>query len=362
MKRKISIFILILALAICTVPQQDALALTPPKEPMYRYEVPRDFIWWLYDKKESEQESEYAQEFIKAYKDEQGYLLVPKITDAVLDDVCWGYEGISVNYGFHKGDISWVMYVRPAKDCKEQYAYTFDYYSNDIVELVNKKEGGIELNKNKSYEWIYEEDPQRSCIITEYYLKKRLRLGDHTTVDCVQKNWHKKYLYNNQGYVHVTLHFIKDGMYIWLTSHLHEGQENATFDTLKTCTFEKMPTNPKLSLDKKKNKISKKNAILHTTLQNPTNQNFTHVELWLYDKKEKRYRKFLRRKVTKKSMRKEKVALKFNVQKIVKDWRKQSARRNQSSFPLKRKKKYKYMVRTKVLGKYLAVKGSFQLK
>lgn len=54
--------------------------------------------------------------------------------------------------------------------------------------------------------------------------------------------------------------------------------------------------------------------------------------------------------------------MKFNVQKIIKDWRKRSIIRNKSSFPLERKKKYKYMIRTKVYGKYLEAKGVFQLK
>lgn len=72
--------------------------------------------------------------------------------------------------------------------------------------------------------------------------------------------------------------------------------------------FEKLSTNPRLTLEKKKNKVSKKNAILHAALQNPTNQDFTYTELYLYDKKQKRYRRFLRKKMTEKSKRKEKVA------------------------------------------------------
>ncbi len=353
MKRKISTFILILALTICTVPQQDALSM-PPLGITYHYETPQGFIWWLYDKKPSR---DVQDKFIKVYKDEQGYLAVPQIRDAELRDVRWESGELSVNYSFAKNDVSWEINVCPIKDCKKK-----SYYSDDIVELAKNRHHFEELNKKYEYTRTFSYS-QRTYYITNYFFKRKLQLGNQTTVDCVQGNTYAKYPDLDMENVSVDLHFFTEGMYVSVDGYVPAlGQENMVADALKTCTFEKMPTNPKLSLDKKKNKISKKNAILHTTLQNPTNQNFTHVELWLYDKKEKRYRKFLRRKVTKKSMRKEKVALKFNVQKIVKDWRKQSARRNQSSFPLKRKKKYKYMVRTKVLGKYLAVKGSFKLK
>lgn len=337
----------------CIISNQKALA-RPPLDTAFKHEVPRDFVWWLHDQKESG----YVQDrFIKAYKDEQGYLLAPQISDAVLDNVCWGYEDIAVNYKFIKGNLSLKMYVYPVKDCKEE-----SYYSEDIVELVKKRDYIKELNKK--YEYTSTNDyPEGSYSGNELYFKRKLQLGNHITVDCVQGNTYIKYWDTNTETVSVYLHFFIDGMYVRVIGYVPAvGQENKVPDALKTLTFEKLPTNPKLTLEKKKNKVSKKNAILHATLQNPTNQDFTYIELYLYDKKQKKYRRFLRKKVTEKSKRKEKVALKFNVQKIIKDWRKRSIRRNKSSFPLKRKKKYKYMVRTKVYGKYLEAKGSFKLK
>ncbi len=355
MKREVSIFILILVLAICTVPQQDAQALAPPAGHIsYTYKAPRDFLWWLYDKKDA---GHIQDKFIRAYRDEQGYLLVPEITGAVLDGVYWSYENVSVCYRFHKGDVSWGIYVYPIKDCKEE-----SYYSDDIVELTKNRDYFGELNKKYEYTCT-PSYPQRPYYRTSYFFKRKLPLGNHTTVDCVQGNFYRKLLDLDTEIISVDLHFFVAGMYVNVNGYVSAlGQEDMVVDALKTCTFEKLSTNPKLTLDKKKNKISKKNAILHAILQNPTNHDFNYVELWLYDKKEKRYRRFLRKKVSESSMRKEKVALTFNAQKIIKYWRKQSAKRNQSSFPLKRKKKYKYKVRTKVYGKYLEAKGSFKLK
>ena len=342
MKREISIFILSFILTICTMPNQEVSALGPPLDTAFKHEAPRDFVWWLHDQKESG----YVQDrFIKAYKDEQGYLLAPQISDAVLDNVCWGYEDIAVNYKFIKGNLSWRMYVYPVKDCKEE-----SYYSEDIVELTKKRHHITELDK-KYERAIIESYPDGAYYRSSYFFKKKLQLGRHISVDCVQGNIYTKYWDLNMETVSVTLHFFIDGMYVRVISYVPAvGQENKVADALKACTFEKLPTNPRLTLEKKKNKVSKKNAILHATLQNPTNQDFTRVQLYLYDKKQKRYRIFLKKTVTSKSMRKEQVALKFNVQKIIKDWRKRSIRRNKSSFPLKRKTKYKYMVRTKVYG------------
>lgn len=359
MNRKIIAILFCIMVTICLSPSEEALALSPPVDCAIKYKVPKDFIWWMYGKKHA---GPTQDEFIKAYREEQGYLLAPQITDAVLDDVCWGYDTAAVNYAFHKGNVSWRMYVLPAKNCKEEYGgYTLEYYSDDIVDLVSKKEGEIVLDKKKSDKYIDKENYRNSYYFTEYYLKKKLQLGDRTIVDCVQNNLHIKYLYQNRENVYVTLHFIKDGMYVRVTSTVKDGQENVAFDALKTCTFEKLPTNPKLTLEKKKNKVSKKNAILHATLQNPTNQDLTYIKLYLYDKKEKRYRMFLRKKAAKNSMRKEKVSLKFNVLKIIKDRRNRFLRKKKSFFPLKRKKKYKYMIRTKVNGTYLEAKGSFKL-
>lgn len=353
MKTRLSIFISCMMILTCIISNQKALA-RPPLYTAFEYKIPRDFVWWLHDKKNP---ASVQERFIKAYIEEQGYLLVPKIDDAALDDVCWGYEDVAVNYGFRKEDISWRMFVYPVKDFKKE-----SYYSEDIEEILKKRGNVIELDKKYEHTTIMN-DPQRSYYSSSYYYKKKLQLGEHTSVDCVQGNIYTKYMNLNRETVSATLHFFVEEMYVRVIGYVSAlGQENKVADALKTCTFEKLPTNPRLTLEKKKNKVSKKNAILHATLQNPTNQDFTYTELYLYDKKQKRYRRFLRKKMTEKSKRKEKVALKFNVQKIIKDWRKRSIRRNKSSFPLERKKKYKYMVRTKVYGKYLEAKGTFKLK
>ena len=311
------------------MPNLEASALTPPSEFAYQHEVPRDFIWWLHDKKHS---GHVQDRFIKAYKDEQGYLLVPKISGAELYDVRWGYRDVAINYGFCKGDISWRMYVYPIKDCKKE-----SYYSDDIVELAKNRDYINELNKKYEYTNMNSHYPEGAYSGNELYFKRNLALGNHAIVDCVQGNTYTKYWDLDMEDVSVYLHFFVDGMYIRVNGGVPAvGQENKVPDALRTCTFEKLPTNPILTLEKKKNKVSKKNAILHATLQNPTNQDFTYIELYLYDKKQKKYRRFLRKKVTEKSKRKEKVTLKFNVQKIIKDWRKRSVKRNKSSFPLKR--------------------------
>lgn len=74
MKKRIIIFILFATLMTRILPSQEALAIPPLVDCAIKYKVPKDFIWWMYDKKHSGPEQN---EFIKAYREEQGYPLAP---------------------------------------------------------------------------------------------------------------------------------------------------------------------------------------------------------------------------------------------------------------------------------------------
>lgn len=353
--KKIAItFLMIFSMLVAsTVPGEAVMASKPQPDYDFSEAVPQKLIWWLNNTSHSKDTKigKTHKEFVKAYKKEQGYILVPQIDDAALDNVRWGKWNVAVNYGFHNNDISWRMYVYPMKDCKKE-----NFYSEDIVSLVDKRDGGIELNKEEKYETATGWCMPEPCTLTTKYVKKKLQLGDHTFVDCIQRTDHRKYKNFDSENISVYLYFIKAGMYVRVCCDRADvGQENKVADALQKCTFKKMPTNAQLTLNK--NKETKKNVILNATLQNPTNKKFTLVELRIYDKKIKKYRLIYRKKMRAKSRKKEKVSLKFNVQKCINDWGKSG-----KTLSLERKKKYKYKICAKVNGENLVTAGTFKLK
>lgn len=347
MKKKITWFIVLAIFVANVLSGQKVWAQTPPEDFVYQYATPQDFIRWLGDVPNRHKE------FVKAYKKEQGYFLAPKVKGAVLDDMCWGIKDVALNYGFHNANISWRMYVYPIKDCKKE-----NYYSEDIGTLVNKKDGGIVFNKKEQevYTNYFTGD---TYTITDYYEKKKVQLGDYSTVNCVENIFCKKDKKTNVEKKEIYLHFFKSGMYILVSSNFNadiDGEKSLT-EVMKNCTFQKHYIRPVFELNK--SKVSKKTVLLYTTMHNPTKAKFSYIKFYLYDKKKKKYTLCYTKKITGKNKRKKTVSTKLDVKQCLKKGKKQL--RKKKEYPLKRKKRYYYKIRAGV-GIHCEIFGSFKLK
>lgn len=345
MKKKITWFVVLAIFVANVLSGQKVWAQTPPEDFVYQYATPQDFIRWLGDVPNR------RKEFVKAYKKEQGYFLAPKVKGAVLDDMCWGIKDVALNYGFHNANISWRMYVYPVKDYKKKH-----YYSEDIGTLVKEESGGvIEFDTTKQY-FCTDSYTGNTYIQTSCFNKKKLCLGDKKTVDCVQHILFTKY--TNMEKEQISLYFIKAGMYIRVESigPVANREKNLT-EVMKNCTFQKHYIRPVFELNK--SKVSKKTALLYTTMHNPTKAKFSYIKFYLYDKKKKKYVLCYTKKISGKNKRKKTVSTKLDVKQCLKKGKKQL--RKKKEYPLKRKKRYYYKIRAGV-GIHCEVFGSFKLK
>lgn len=348
MKKKITWLMVLIILIIGTIPSKNASALEPPQDSIWKYAKPQDFVYWINDKtKERENKN-----FVKAYKKEQGYLLAPKIKGAVLDKVCWGLGNVTVNYRFHNANIGWRMNVYPIKDCKKE-----GYYSEDIGTLVYNEGDEIIYNQKEQYTYT-DVITQNTYTGVKYYVKKKLRLGDNSSVDCVQYTVNERNETTKQEYEYFGFHFFASGMYIHVYKTFGVDGEKYLTQAMKNCTFQKYYTNPKLKILKKKNKVSKKTAIVYASIYNPTKKKYTYVDFYLYDKKAKKYKVHVRQKLVKKNS--DFATIRFDVKKCIKNWKRRSI--SGKKYTLERKKKYKYKIQTKIGGKRYQVVSSFKIK
>lgn len=349
MKKKITWLMVLIILIIGTIPSKNASALEPPQDSIWKYAKPQDFVYWINDKtKERENKN-----FVKAYKKEQGYLLAPKIKGAVLDNVCWGWGNVTVNYRFHNANIGWRMDVRPIKDCKKE-----KNFSQDIGTFVSDF-GGIVFNQKEQETSIH---PVTNDIYTNswYYVKSKLTLGNHSIVDCVQYTEYEKNETTKVTYKSIRYYFFTSDMYVRVSCDFNNNIDGEKYLTqsMKNCTFQKYYTNPKLKILKKKNKVSKKNAIVYASIYNPTKKKYTYVDFYLYDKKAKKYKVHVRQKLVKKNS--DSATIRFDVKKCIKNWKRRSI--SGKKYTLERKKKYKYKIQARIGGKRYQVVSSFKIK
>ena len=372
--KKIIAIIMEVAIFFSIVPGQKASALQPIGFYDFESPTPQGFVHWV-NNKPSDVEEWRHNRFVNTYKKEQDYILAPNMQGAVSDGVKWGTKDTSINYWFSGNDLYWTIFVYPVKIIKNEY-----YYSDNIEDLMKKKTGryitsfdqidyysGTDVITGKDYE------------TTVSYKKKKLQLGDKSTVDCIQEISRTKS--GNQWKEEIYLHFFKEKMYFYVivNGYTDNNEKNVT-QAMSKCTFQKYYTNPRLELNKKKNKVSRKNAILYATLQNPTKSHFTYVKLFIYDKKAKKYKFRYMQKMSKKDETKKDITVKLNVKQCIKKGvsqltrmerrrvaplkvsGKKYVRRKMKALPLERKKKYKYKIQVKVGANYYDVTGSFRLK
>lgn len=360
MKKKISRFIIIIIL-LSMLPVQNALARSRSPKSTFQYRTPQDFVQWINGRAPDRFEKLF-EKYVDVYCKKRDSIVAPEMENIPLNCVCWGTENTAINYRFYQGDFFCIIYMYPVVACQKE-----QYYAEDIGTLVKERDM-IEYNQLESSSFIDEETGEEYTE-TVYYEKKKLRLKDGT-VNCVQRTRRRQSKTTDQ--TAIDFHFFHSGMYVYVENMFYQNEgEKKQLQAMKTCSFQKLYTQPKLQLNKKKQKVTKKNAILHATMYNPTKKRAKYVSLYFYDNRTKKYKLYYQKRVAGKNQRKNEFAIKLNVNSCLKQGKKQLKRRK--AFLLERKKKYKYMIRVQtnmLVGRYQVnskkrnydVVGSFRLK
>ena len=355
MKLKITSF-LMLAILFCIIPCHKASALKPPRIDKYEYSGPQDFVHWINNKSMAKSKSFFEesmyQKYVNTYKEDQDYILAPKIAGAALDRVYWKTSEVPINYKFSNKNIDWYMVVYPVQ------AYNKEHFPSDITSDLERR-----------YRIVCDVSDDNSHLVTdsitgEEYMqrqsmeKTKLKLAG-TTVDCLQEVWRWK---NEKTTLEeVFWDFITEGMYVQVYAHgMTANKLNYMTQIMSKCSFRKFYTNPGLKINGKKNKVSRKNAILYATLHNPARGRVTKLRLYLYDKAGKKHKVLYREDVKKRYRRRRKLTIKLDVRQCLKKAKRQMKAKN--IYTLQRKKKYRYKIQVKVGTKYCNAFGSFKLR
>lgn len=287
--------VLIMAILIGTFPNCHVTASQSPRDMRRSYHSPQEFIQWLYDYV-SDNDRKRWENFVDVYRKKSNAIIAPRLENIPLNCVCWGVEDTALNYRFYNGDFFCIIYVYPVAACQAE-----PYYSDDIGILVKNREmkyKHLEYNQTERYT-LSDEKTGEFYEQTQCYTKKKLRLKDEV-VDCVQCTCHRKGKTINQ-YADDLHFFMKDAYVRVVTPNYQNDGEKKLLQAMKTCSFQTLYTIPKVKLNKKKNKITKKNAILHATMYNYTRGKALRVNLYFYDNRTKKYKLYYTKKVTEKN-------------------------------------------------------------